>query len=161
MAGEALLGRVLTDPATGLPNLPYFRLIREWEERRGHRRKYRVAVLRLTVTGGGSRGLRSIPWRLCQELRDSDLIAAEDLTHYRVLLTSPDAEHVEAVSERIHRVVEDVNRARAEEPPIAIALEIDERESPPEVGPCDPCHGDAMDESGERPRLDGGAAAGS
>jgi hypothetical protein len=156
MAGEALLGRVLTDPVTGLPNLPYFRLIRDWEERRGHRRQYRVAVLRLAVTGGGVRGLRSLPWRLCQELRDSDLIAAEDLTHYRVLLTSPDAERVEAVADRIRRVVDDVNRARSDEPSIAIAIEVDEREAPAASGPCDPCRGGGAEESGERPRADAG-----
>jgi GGDEF domain-containing protein len=148
---------VLTDPATGLPNLPYFRLIRDWEERRGQRRQYRVAVLRLTVAGGGTRGLRSLPWRLCQELRDSDLIAAEDLTHYRVLLTSPDAERVEAVADRIRRVVDDVNRTRSDEPPIAIAIEADEREAPTTGGPCDPCHGEGPGQSAGRPGVDAGA----
>jgi GGDEF domain-containing protein len=160
MAGEALLGRVLTDPVTGLPNLPYFRLIRDWEERRGHRRQYRVAVLRLSVSGGGARGLRSLPWRLCQELRDSDLIAAEDLSHYRVLLTSPDAEHVEAVAERIRRVVDDANRARGEEPALAVAIEVDERGAPPPAHPCDPCHGEVAEESGEGPNLAPGTPQG-
>jgi GGDEF domain-containing protein len=160
MAGEALLGRVLTDPVTGLPNLPYFRLIRDWEERRGHRRHYRVAVLRLTVSGGGTRGVRSLPWRLCQELRDSDLIAAEDLSHYRVLLTSPDAEHIDAVADRIRRVVDDVNRARGEEPTIAIRIDIDEREAPPATDPCDPCRGDGAEESGEGPTLEPGGPRG-
>jgi GGDEF domain-containing protein len=156
MAGEALLGRVLTDPVTGLPNLPYFRLIRDWEERRGLRRQYRVAVLRLTVSGGGVRGLRSLPWRLCQELRDSDLIAAEDLTHYRVLLTSPDAERVGAVTERIRRVVDEVNRTRGDEPEVAIGIDVDQRDVPTGTGPCDPCHEPGAEQSGEGPKMDAG-----
>jgi hypothetical protein len=153
MATEALLGRVLTDHATGLPNLPYFRLIREWEERRGRRRHYRVAVLRLTLSGGGPRGLHSLPWRLCQELRDSDLVAAEDLTHYRVLLTSPDAESSASVGDRIRVVIDEVNRSRGDEPELEMVLELDERETPSEGGPCDPCGIEHVDDSGERPRF--------
>ena len=156
MASDALLGRVLTDPATGLPNLPYFRLIREWEERRATRRQQRVCVLRLTVTGGGARGLRSLPWRLCQELRDSDLIASEDLTRYRVLLTSPDAEHAETVGQRIEQLVAQVNDHLRDEPHLAIAVELDERESPPPSGPCEPCRPEHLEESGERPAFPDG-----
>ena len=40
---DTFLGRALTDPATGLPNVPYFCLIQNWEQRRARRRKTRSA----------------------------------------------------------------------------------------------------------------------
>ena len=51
---DTFLGRALTDVATGLPNIPYFRIIQNWEERRARRRKTQVRVVRLAVTGAGA-----------------------------------------------------------------------------------------------------------
>ena len=86
---EGLLGRVLLDPATGLPNLPYFEVIQDWEAKRAERRNYLVRVLDIRIDGGGETTRRSIGWRLRQLLRASDLIASRGTDYFRVLLTSP------------------------------------------------------------------------
>jgi GGDEF domain-containing protein len=136
---DTFLGRALTDPTTGLPNIPYFCMIQRWEERRARRRQTQVRILRLSIQDGGDDVRRALTWRLCQELRTSDLIASEGRSELRVLLTSPDAEHIEAVVERIERLTGAINaephagagldlRVHVEEP--AMTLE--------ELGPCDP-----------------------
>lgn len=101
MAVSGFLGRALMDPATGLPNLPYFSIIVDWEERRSKRRGYVVRVLTIKAECHDEALLRSLGWRLCQELRTSDLIASEGGCVFRVLLTSPDAENADAIAERI------------------------------------------------------------
>lgn len=78
MAMSGLLGQALTDPTTGLPNMPYFSLILDWERGRGRRRNYLVKVLSLAVGGPLD---RTLAWRLCQELRTSDLIAPMVVTN--------------------------------------------------------------------------------
>ena len=136
MAISGFLGQALTDPATGLPNLPYFSLICDWESRRAQRRNGAVKVLTLRVQGPAD---RTLAWRLCQELRTSDLIASEGRHNYRILLTSPDAENVGAIGERIRAMIDKLNAKRNAEP-LAASLEVEP--DPPadkDPGPWSPC----------------------
>lgn len=112
MAVTGFLGRALMDPATGLPNIPYFMIVQEWEERRARRRGYAVRVLMLAVECDDDALLRSLAWRLCQEVRDSDLIASEGRSLYRILLTSPDAENAETIRARIEEMARSLNSER-------------------------------------------------
>jgi len=140
MTVSGFLGRALQDPATGLPNIPYFLLIRDWEERRAGRRGYAVRVIRVQVSGGSERQRRALSWHLCQELRGSDLIASQGRDEYRILLTSPDAEKAESVATRIAELADTLNAGSEEGAPLAIALEIETAQPPgPERGPCEPC----------------------
>ena len=136
MAISGFLGQALTDPATGLPNLPYFSLIHDWESRRAARREYSVKVLKLTVSGPSD---RTLAWRLCQELRTSDLIASEGRHNYRILLTSPDAENAASIGERIRSMIDKLNHKRNAEP-MAADLIVEPaavvEESPGPWGPC-------------------------
>src|ERR1051325_4864063 len=84
IAVPGLLGRALRDPETGLPNVPFFSLIRDWEERRARRRKYRVRVLEISVRGGSERARGALSWQLAQTLRASDLVASQGRERYRV-----------------------------------------------------------------------------
>lgn len=138
---DTFLGRALTDPATGLPNLPYFRMIQNWEERKARRRKTLVRVIRLHVTGGGDASRRALMWRLCQELRTSDLIASEGRDDFRILLSSPDAENSGAIAERVAHLSDSLNEASPDSPePMHIATEVEPAtEHLDEKGPCDPC----------------------
>lgn len=136
MAISGFLGQALTDPATGLPNIPYFTLVQDWECRRALRRNYSVKVLKLNVRGPSDRAL---PWRLCQELRTSDLIASEGSHRYRILLTGPDAENVDAISGRISAMIDKLNGKRKSEP-IAAELQVEEHQPPDQdPGPWGPC----------------------
>jgi hypothetical protein len=151
MGVSGFLGRALQDPATGLPNIPYFLLIRDWEERRANRRGYAVRVVRVAVSGGTERQRRALSWHLCQELRGSDLIASQGRDHYRILLTSPDAEHADAVAARIAELGATLNAAGAEGEPLAIAIELESVQPVrPERGPCDPCEQPLEDGEGEK-----------
>ena len=98
---DSFLGVALTDVATGLPNIPYFRIIQNWEERRARRRKTLVRVIRVAVSGGAEAARRALLWRLCQELRTSDLIASEGRDTFHILLTTPDAENAVVIAERV------------------------------------------------------------
>lgn len=138
MAISGFLGQALTDPATGLPNMPYFSLIHDWESRRAARRDYAVKVLKLRFQGLAD---RSLAWRLCQELRTSDLIASDGRQKYRVLLTSPDAENAGAIGDRIRAMIDKLNSKRATEP---ITAEVVVEPEPPvdaSTGPWGPCGG--------------------
>lgn len=139
MTVTGFLGRALMEPATGLPNLPYFSIIRDWEERRAKRRGYSVRVLTIAAECGDEALLRSLGWRLCQELRTSDLIASEGRSTFRVLLTSPDAENAEAIGDRISTMGSALG---AEHPDSGLRLEVvveplNSRGG--DRGPCDPC----------------------
>lgn len=138
MAISGLLGHALTDPATGLPNLPYFALVQDWETRRARRRSYSVRVLALKVKGPAD---RTLGWRLCQELRTSDLIASEGGRKYRILLTSPDAENANAIGARIRAMIDNLNAKRGAAPLEAeVEVELvcagDKPDGP--WGPCEP-----------------------
>lgn len=137
MAISGLLGQALTDPATGLPNMPYFSLVQDWETRRSSRRNYQVKVLALRVQGAVD---RTLVWRLCQELRTTDLIASDGRHVYRILLTSPDAENARAIGARIRAMIDKLNKRRDAEP-IAAKLSVEPLEAsennPGPWGPCD------------------------
>ena len=154
------MGRVLTDPATGLPNLPYFRLIRDWEQRRANRRQYSVRVLRVSVEGGDERLRRSLSWRLCRDLRTSDLIASEGAGHYRILLTSPDAENAEAIRSRIEEIATELNERHGSEQPVVMQVELDPDPPPKACGPCEPVDEEKLDHSGEMVALQPGEGEG-
>ena len=153
MAMDGFLGRALTDPTTGLPNVPYFRMIRDWEERRASRRKYEVRVLKIEVRGGDERIRRSLSWRLCREIRSSDLIASEGSSHFRVLLTSPDAEKAEMISTRIVDMAAEINTRHPSTEPLELQVEVDTRSLPATNGPCEPCDPATLENSGEREAI--------
>jgi GGDEF domain-containing protein len=153
MAIDGFLGRVLTDPTTGLPNVPYFRMIRDWEERRASRRKYQVRVLKIEVKGGDERIRRSLSWRLCREIRSSDLIASEGSSHFRVLLTSPDAENAEAIGTRIADMATELNTRHPSAERLELQVVMDSRTLPVSTGPCEPCDVEKLEHSGEREAL--------
>jgi hypothetical protein len=138
---DTFLGRALTDAATGLPNIPYFRIIQNWEERRARRRKTMVRVIRVAVSGGGESSRRALLWRLCQELRTSDLIASEGRDTFHILLTTPDAENAGAIAERVQQLGESLRETHPSEPEaLAIQTELEPlAQLVAEKGPCDPC----------------------
>lgn len=138
---DTFLGRALTDAATGLPNYPYFQMIQDWEERRARRRKTLVRVVRVEVAGGGPRSRKALMWRLCQELRTSDLIASEGRDRFHILLTTPDAENAEAIAQRVEQLGTLVRVGHAEEPePLTVATAVHvPTDLPDEKGPCEPC----------------------
>ena len=154
MALEGFLGRALTDPTTGLPNVPYFRMIRDWEERRASRRQYAVQVLKIQVKGGDERIRRSLSWRLCREIRSSDLIASEGSGHFRVLLTSPDAENAEAIANRIVDMATEINARYPTPELLELDVQLDTRTQITPTGPCEPCDPAALEASGEREAYD-------
>ena len=124
MSPDAFLGRALLDPTTGLPNVPYFRLIREWEERRAQRRSYSVREVTMKVSGGAIRVRRALSWRLCRELRESDLIASGGPGEFHILLTSPDAEYADRVCGRIEQMAADINQRHPDEPPLEVRMAV-------------------------------------
>jgi hypothetical protein len=109
MSHYPLLGRNLIDPETGLPNLPYYNLIRDWEERRARRREYSVREVLVEISGGDERLRQTLAWQLRAELRDSDLIASNGRGHFEILLTSPDAERAERLRDRLDALTEKIN----------------------------------------------------
>jgi hypothetical protein len=148
MAVEGFLGRVLMDPATGLPNFPYFCLIQEWEERRARRRNYVVRVINVHVEGGDERTRRSLSWRLCQEIRTSDLIGSEGRDNYRILLTSPDAENADAICRRVEMIGQNLTDEHPGAEPVTITVTMEPiREADISRGPCDPCDDSVLGES--------------
>lgn len=106
---DTFLGRALTDPATGLPNFPFFRLIHSWEEHKAERRHTRVCAVHVHILAGSDLLRRALMVRLCQEIRASDLMASEGRNNLWVLLTTPDAEHVEAIAQRVSAMAGEVN----------------------------------------------------
>lgn len=138
MTVSGFLGRALADPATGLPNLPYFSIILDWERRRARRRGYSVRVLTIGAECEDEALLRSLGWRLCQELRTSDLIASEGPSTFRVLLTTPDAESAEAIAERIGAMGQALS-AEHHQAGLQLGVIVEPVPDPDdEDGPCDP-----------------------
>lgn len=139
------------DPATGLPNIPYFCIVQEWEERRARRRGYEVRVLTMAVECDDEALLRSLAWRLCQEVRDSDLIASEGRAKYRILLTSPDAENVAPITARIEEMAKSLNR---EHPQAKLELRVNVQPIPAAGdarGPCEPPDASVFDREAPEP----------
>lgn len=154
---DTFLGRALTDAATGLPNIPYFRIIQNWEERRARRRNTMVRVIRVAAEGGGETVRRVLLWRLCQELRTSDLIASEGPDLFHILLTTPDAENAVAIAERVQRLGDTLaDEGSASDAPLLLRTEIEPPLAPGTAqGPCDPCDEDDLL---TRPPIEGGSA---
>ncbi len=125
MATDAFLERALRDPDTGLPNVPFLQLIRDWEERRARRRHYSVRLLKVSVTGGDDRVLRTLGWRLLRAVRDSDFLASKGPHQFQVLLTSPDAEQFDALQHRISKIIDDLNARHPDLPPLRGQMEIE------------------------------------
>ncbi len=137
---DTFLGRALTDAATGLPNIPYFRIIQNWEERRAHRRNTLVRVIRVAVDGGAEAPRRAFLWRLCQELRTSDLIASEGRDTFHILLTTPDAENAVAIAERVRHLGDTLDQSEGGAHPFVLRTEIEPATNfIADKGPCDPC----------------------
>jgi GGDEF domain-containing protein len=63
-----------------------------------------MCVIHLHVQSGSEEARRSFTVGLCQELRSSDLIASDGKNEFRILLTTPDAEKVDALVERIRQL---------------------------------------------------------
>lgn len=138
---DTFLGRALTDVATGLPNIPYFRIIQNWEERRARRRHTLVRVIRVAVSGGADGSRRTLLWRLCQELRTSDLIASDGRDIFQILLTTPDAENADAIAQRVKHLATSLGDGSATDgEPLTVQTVIEPPPpAAPEAGPCDPC----------------------
>jgi len=93
-------------------------------------------------------------WRLCQELRTSDLMASDGRDDFRILLTTPDAERAEIIAERITTLTD---RLREEDggtsgESIIVSIEVDPlyEGQGDEDGPCDPCDENAFAAQQER-----------
>lgn len=106
---NGLLLRTLTDPDTGLPSVLYFRLVRDWEERRAARHGGRVRTVRIIVRGGDDTASRRFTFGLCREFRKSDLIASSGRGQYRLLLVGRDADQGDAIRSRVDRLRDDAN----------------------------------------------------
>jgi len=85
-------------------------------------------------------------WRLCQELRTSDLIASDGKNEFRILLTTPDAENADAIAERIDQFSGKLNNDHAQsDEPLMVQVEAEPvRDGPQAHGPCDPCEEQAF-----------------
>lgn len=151
---NGLLLRTLTDPDTGLPSVLYFRLVREWEERRAARHGGRVQTIRIYVRGGDDVSWRRFAFGLCREFRKTDLIASSGRAQYRLLLVGRDADQADAIRGRVERLQKDTNARSPKEGSIDVQVALDapvplrEREAhePPDV--------DQLEDSGARPRVD-------
>jgi hypothetical protein len=149
-----LLLRTLTDPDTGLPSVLYFRLVREWEERRAARHGGRVQTIRILVRGGDDASSRRFTFGLCREFRKTDLIASSGRAQYRLLLVGRDADQADTIRGRVERLQEDTNARSTKEGSIEVEVAVDgaaplrEREAhePPDV--------DQLEDTGARPRFD-------
>jgi GGDEF domain-containing protein len=95
--------------------------------------------------------LRSLAWRLCQEVRNSDLIASEGRSKYRILLTSPDAENAAHIKARIEDMAKSLNR---EHPQANLELRVNVQPTAPAAdvrGPCEPPDASVFDREGPEP----------
>lgn len=139
---NGLLLRTLTDPDTGLPSALYFRLVREWEERRAARHGGRVRTIRISVRGGDETSCRRFTFGLCREFRKTDLIASSGRAQYRLLLVGRDADQADAIRDRVERLRDDTNARSASDGTIEVHVMVDElhpaRErdahEPPDIG---------------------------
>ena len=76
----------------------------------------------ISVRQASERVRRSLSWQLSQALRASDLIASQGREHFRVLLTSPDAEHAERVRTRLEELVRSLHGTE----PVAMDVAVEE-----------------------------------
>src|SRR5688572_33079661 len=151
---NALLLRTLTDPDTGLPSVLYFRLVRDWEERRAARHGGRVRTLRIFVQGGEDSSCRRFTFGLCQEFRKSDLIASSGRGQYRLLLVGRDADQADAIRGRVERLRDDTNTRSTQEACIDVEVAVDEPAPLREREAHEPPDLDRIEDSGAGPRFD-------
>jgi hypothetical protein len=155
---NGLLLRTLTDPDTGLPSLLYFRLVRDWEERRAARHGGRVRTIRIIVNGGEDTSCRRFTFGLCHEFRKSDLLASAGRGKYRLLLVGRDADQTDAIRERVARLRDDTNTRSAKESAIDVEVVIDEPAPLRERDAHEPPNVEQMEDSGAGPRYEGGGS---
>ena len=155
---SGLLLRTLTDPNTGLPSALYFRLVRDWEERRAARHGGRVRTIRIFVQGGEDASCRRFTFGLCHEFRKSDLIASAGRGQYRLLLVGRDADQTDAIRGRVERLRDDTNTRSAKEGAIAVQVIVDEPAPLRERDAHEPPDMDRLEDSGAGPRFDPGPA---
>lgn len=120
---SGLLRRVLTDPATGLPNTLYLDLVREWEQRRAEREGERVLLLALEIRGGDESLRRRLLLALTAAVRRSDFIASEGEDLVYLLLTVPGEEGVDVVRDRVAHEVDELNDRTAPDRPLTVTLD--------------------------------------
>jgi hypothetical protein len=151
---NGLLLRTLTDPDTGLPSLLYFRLVREWEERRAARHGGRLRTVRILVRGGDDASSRRFAFGLCREFRKGDLIASSGRTQYRLLLVGRDADQADAIRGRVERLQDDTNARSTQEACIDVEVAVDEPAPLREREAHEPPDLDRIEDSGAGPRFD-------
>jgi hypothetical protein len=155
---NGLLLRTLTDPGTGLPSLLYFRLVRDWEERRAARHGGRVRTIRIFVEGGDETASRRFTFGLCHEFRKSDLIASSGRTQYRLLLVGRDADQADTIRERVERLRDDTNGRSTTDGALAVHVVVDDPAPLRERDAHEPPDVERLEDSGAGPRFDAGAA---
>lgn len=151
---NGLLLRTLTDPETGLPSVLYFRLVREWEERRAARHGGRVRTVRIAVRGGDDASSRRFTFGLCREFRKTDLIASSGRGQFRLLLVGRDAEQADAIRERVERLCLDTNARSSQEGSIDVQVLVDEPVPLRERDAHEPPDVQQLEDSGARPRFE-------
>jgi hypothetical protein len=150
---NGLLLRTLTDPDTGLPSVLYFRLVRDWEERRAARHGGGVRSIRIVVRGGDDGSCRRFTFGLCHEFRRTDLLASAGRGQYRLLLVGRDAENVEAIHARVARLEQDTNARSPEGGSIAVEVSVDEPTPVTIRDAHEPPAIPRLEDTGERPRF--------
>jgi hypothetical protein len=151
---DGLLLRTLTDPDTGLPSVLYFRLVRDWEQRRAARHGGRVRSIRILVRGGDDTSLRRFTFGLCREFRKTDLLASSGRGQYRLLLVGRDAEQAETIRARVARLQEDTNARSSDGGSVSVEVSIDEPTPLVERDAHEPPAMPRLEDSGERPRFE-------
>jgi hypothetical protein len=151
---NGLLLRTLTDPGTGLPSLLYFRLVRDWEDRRAARHGGRVQTTWIFVQGGDETSSRRFTFGLCHEFRQSDLIASSGRAQYRLLLVGRDADQTDAIRERVERLRDDTNGRSTKEGAVEVQVVVDEPAPLRERDAHEPPDVERLEDSGSGPRFD-------
>lgn len=150
---HGLLLRTLTDPDTGLPSVLYFRLVREWEERRAARHGGRVRTVRIAVRGGDEVSCRRFTFGLCHEFRKGDLLASSGRNQYRLLLVGRDVDQTDTIRERVERLTADTNARSLEEAALEVEIEVEEPVPVRERDAHEPPDIAQLEDSGAGPRF--------
>jgi hypothetical protein len=150
---NGLLLRTLTDPDTGLPSVLYFRLVREWEERRAARHGGRVRTVRIAVRGGDDASCRRFTFGLCREFRKGDLLASSGRQQYRLLLVGRDVDQTDTIRERVERLAADTNARSSPEVALGVEVEMEEPSPLRERDAHEPPDFERLEDSGAGPRY--------
>lgn len=150
---NGLLLRTLTDPDTGLPSVLYFRLVREWEERRAARHGGRVRTVRIIARGGDDEACRRFTFGLCREFRKGDLLASSGRHQYRLLLVGRDVDQTDTIRERVERLTADTNSRSRQDAALEVEIEMDEPLPLRERDAHEPPDIEQLEDSGAGPRF--------